>query len=55
MLIRVKEKEQTMRATYFVVLTMQNAHPYFEWNHLLDTPVIFCRNQMKTKQENVDF
>ena len=41
MLIQVKEKEQTVRANYVVVLTMQNAHPYFKWNRLLDTPAIF--------------
>ena len=37
MLIHVKEKEQTVGANYVVVLTVQNAHPYFEWNRLLDT------------------
>ena len=35
MLIHVKEKEQTVRANYVAVLSMQNAHPYFEWNRLL--------------------
>ena len=35
MLIHVKEKEQTVRANYVVVLSMQNAHPYCEWNHLV--------------------
>ena len=43
MLIHVEEKEQTVRANYVVVLTMQNAHPYFEWDRLLDTPVNFSR------------
>ena len=28
LLIHVKEKEQTVRANYVVVLTMENAHPY---------------------------
>ena len=37
MLIHVKEKEQTVRANYVVILTIQNTHPYFEWNRLLDT------------------
>ena len=56
MLIHVKEEEQTVRAYYVVVLTMQNAYPYFEWNRLLDTTANFSsRNQMKTRQENVDF
>ena len=41
MLIHVKEKEQTVRANCVVILTMQNAHPYFEWNRLLDTPANF--------------
>ena len=51
-----KEKEQTVRANYVVVLTMQNAHPYFEWNHLLDTLAnFFLRNRVKTSQENVNF
>ena len=36
MLIHVKENEQTVRTNYVVVLTMQNAHPYFEWNRLSD-------------------
>ena len=35
LLIHIKEKEQTMRASYVVVLSMQNAHPYFEWNYFL--------------------
>ena len=43
MLIHVKEKEQTVRANCVVVLAMLNAHPYFEWNLLLDTPAIFSR------------
>ena len=38
MLIHVKEKEQTVHANYVVVLTLQSAHPYFEWNRLLDIP-----------------
>ena len=39
MLIHVKEKEQAVHAYYMyvVVLTMQKAYPYFEWNPLLDT------------------
>ena len=43
MLIFVKEKEQTERANYVVALTVQNAHPYFECNRLLDTPANFSR------------
>ena len=39
---------------YVVVLTMQNTHPYFEWNRLLDTPANFSP-ETKTRQENVDF
>ena len=39
--IPVKEKEQTVRANYTVVLNMQNAHPYFEWNRLLSYRRIF--------------
>ena len=41
LLIHVKEKEQTMRANYVVVLSMQNAHPYFKWNCLLRYRRIF--------------
>ena len=33
--IHVNEKEHTMRANYVVVLSMQNAHPFSEWNRLL--------------------
>ena len=56
MLIHVKENEQTVRANYVVVLTMQNTHPYFEWNRLLDTTANFSQEiKMKTRQENVDF
>ena len=44
MLIHVKKKkkkkEQTVGANYVVVLSMQNAHPYFEWNCLLVTSKI---------------
>ena len=49
MLIHVKEKEQTVHANYVVVLTMQNAHPYFGWNRLLDTPANFSR-EIRLKQ-----
>ena len=35
LLIHVKENKQTMRVNYVVVLSLQNARPYFEWNHLL--------------------
>ena len=55
MLIHFKEKEQTVRANYVVVLSMQNTLPYFEWNRLLVTGKFSLRNQMKTRQENVDF
>ena len=56
MLIHVKEREQTVRANYVVVLTMQNTHPYFEWNRLLDATANFSQEiKMKTRQENVDF
>ena len=41
MLIHVKEKEQTERANYVVVLSIQNTHPYFEWNRLLGYRQIF--------------
>ena len=57
MLIHVKEKEQTVFANYVVqvVLSIQNTHTYFEWIRLLVTEKFFLRNQMKTRQENVDF
>ena len=43
-----------MRANYIVVLSVKNAHPYFEWNRLLVTGIFFfSRKQMKTRQENV--
>ena len=45
------KKRQTVRANY-VVLSMQNAHPYFEWNRLLSYRRIFSRNQMEKRQEN---
>ena len=49
-IIHVKEKEQTVRANYVVVLTIvQNAHPYFEWNLLLDTPVNFLEKSDENK------
>ena len=54
MFINVKEKEQTVRANHVVVLSMQYAHPYFEWNRLLVTSKFFSRNRMKTTQENAD-
>ena len=38
-IIHVNKKEHTVRANYVIVLTMQNAHPYFEWSRVLDTPV----------------
>ena len=58
LLIHVKEQEQALRAYYavvVVVLSMQNAIPYFEWNRLLVTGKFFSRNQMKTRRKNVDF
>ena len=47
MLIHVKEKEQTVRANYVVVLSMQNAHLYFELNHLLSYQQIFLEKSEK--------
>ena len=41
LLIDVEDKEQTVCANYVVVLKMQNAHPYFEWNFLLSSRQIF--------------
>ena len=42
LLIRVKEKEQTMRSNYVVVSSVQNAHFFFfEWNRLLRYRRIF--------------
>ena len=49
MLIHVKEKEQTVRANYVVVLSMQNAHPYFEWIHLLSYRQIFPKKSDENK------
>ena len=49
MLIYVKEKEQTVRANYVVVLAMLNTHPYFEWNLLLDTPANFLEKSDENK------
>ena len=49
MLIHVKETEQTMRANYVVVLSMQNAHPYFEWNHLHSNRQIFLEKSDENK------
>ena len=40
LLIHIEEKEQTLRANY-VVLSLQNAHPYFEWNRLHSYRQIF--------------
>ena len=54
MLIHVKAKEQTVRANYVIVLSMQNAHPYFEWNRPLGYRQFFSR-EMKTRQENIYF
>ena len=44
-----------MRANYVAVLSMLNAHPYFEWNRPLSNQRFFARNQMETRQENVNF
>ena len=49
MLIRIKEKEQTVRAKYVVVLSMQNAHPYFEWNRRLSYRQIFLAKSDENK------
>ena len=49
MLIHAKEKEQIVHANYVVVLTLQNAHPYFEWYRLLDTPANFLEKSDENK------
>ena len=49
LLIHVKEKDQTVRANYAVVLSMQNAHPYFEWNSLLRYRQIFLEKSNGNK------
>ena len=43
LLIHVKKKEQTVHANYVVVLSMQNAHPCFDWNRLLRYWWIFLK------------
>ena len=55
MLIYVKEKEQTVRANYVVVLSMQNAHPYFEWNHLHSYQQIFLKKSDENKAGKCQF
>ena len=47
--IHVKEKEQTVRANYVVVLSMQNAYLYFELNRLLSYQQIFLEKSEKNK------
>ena len=60
MLIHVKEKEQTVRTNYVVVLSMHFANPYFVWNRPHSYRHFFfffsrTSSQMKTRQENVNF
>ena len=43
------KKKNKLHANYVVVFSMQNAHPYFEWNHLLVTGKFFSRNQEENK------
>ena len=55
LLIHVEEKEHTMRANYVVVLSMQNAHPYFEWNRLLRYQRIFLEKSDGNKAGKCPF
>ena len=55
MLIHVKEKEQTERANYVVVLSMQKAHPYFEWNRLLSLQQISLEKLDENKTGKCQF
>ena len=56
LLIHIKEKEQTVCASYVVVLIMQNAQhtPILNGIIFLVTSKFFSRNQMETRQENVN-
>ena len=51
----LKKKKKTVRANYVVVLTMQNAHPFFEWNCLLDTPANFLEKSDENKADKCRF
>ena len=56
--IHVKEKEQTVLANYVYGFSMQNHEthtPSLNGIVFLVTGKFFSRNQMKTRQENVDF
>ena len=55
MLIHVKEKEQTVCANYVVVLSMQNTHPYFEWNRFLSYRRISLEKSDGNKAEKGQF
>ena len=48
-------KKKNKLCMQIMLLSIQNTHPYFEWNCLIVTGKFFSRNQMKTRQENVDF
>ena len=37
------------------VLTMQNTHPYFGWNRLLDTPANFLKKSDENKAGKCQF
>ena len=57
LLIHVKEKEQTMRANYVVVLSTgvcKTHTPILDEIVSLDTSDFFSRNQMEIRQENVN-
>ena len=47
--------KQTVRANYVVVLSMENAQPYFEWNRLRSYWQFFLKKSDENNQENVDF
>ena len=55
LLIHVKEKEQTLCAHYVGFLSIQNAHPYFEWNRLFRYGQIFLEKSDGNKAEKCQF
>ena len=55
MIIHFKEKERTVRANYVVVLSIQNAHPYFEWNRLHSNRQIFLEKSDEIKAGKCQF
>ena len=55
MLIHGKEKEQTVRANYVVVLSMQNAHSFFEWNCFRSYRQIFLEKSDENKARKCRF